>query len=274
MRSQPALRETSDTTSRMNDHPSSRLQLAKQVADVIASSTDYKHFVEIVRTKYPWRFEKLRPCVLERDYLRIVDHHLQHLLPQVQRYMDPDVCRVLDFGCGSGGSAIALAMVYPDIYCYGTDIDPDEISIACARAELYKVSDRCEFHHVSEGQPLPFSNDSFDFCQCSSVLEYAVDAGVRQFCIQEMVRLVGAEGLLFFSVPNRLYPYEIHTHRWGWNYFPKLLHARTVDCSFWEVRNLARPTTLRLHGTPIAQLFRPWSNFCVRKQALNQARSF
>jgi hypothetical protein len=49
------------------------------------------------------------------------------------------------------------------------------------------------------------------------------------------------------------------------NYFPKLLGARKVDSSFWEIRKLARPDVLELYRTPVAQLFRPWSNFCVRK---------
>lgn len=253
------------TCAHISVHMSTLLQEAKQRAKLIASSNSYQNFVELVREKYPWRFEKLRPSVLGRDYLRIVDHHLQHLLPRMQRYMDSGVHQMLDFGCGSGGSAIAVALVYPEVRCHGVDVDDDEISIARARAELYGVADRCEFHHVSEGHLLPFSDGWFDFCQCSSVLEYAWPTDVRQFCIQEMVRLVRQEGLIFFSVPNRLYPFEIHTNRWGWNYFPTLLHARTVDSSFWEVRKLARPTVLRLHRTPILQLFRPWTNFCVAK---------
>jgi hypothetical protein len=80
-----------------------------------------------------------------------------------------------------------------------------------------------------------------------------------------MVQLVRPGGLLFFSVPNRLYPFEIHTRKWGWNYFPKWLNARTLDSSFWEVRKLALPNVLKLHQTPLVQLVRPWSNFCVKK---------
>jgi hypothetical protein len=80
-----------------------------------------------------------------------------------------------------------------------------------------------------------------------------------------MVRLVAPERCLLFSIPNRLYPFEIHTGKWGWNYFPKLLGARTVDSTFWEVQKLALPDVLTLYRTPVAQLFRPWSVFCVRK---------
>jgi SAM-dependent methyltransferase len=243
------------------------LENGKQRVRRVADSSAYKDFVDLVRRVYPWRFEKLPPAVLDRDYLRIVDHHLEHLGPQIARYMGTDTRRVLDFGCGSGGSTIALAMVYPNAIFTGTDIDPDEVRMARERAKLYGVSDRCEFHCVPVGQTLFFEAGSFDFCLCSSVLEYAIDVDTRRFCIQEMARLLRPEGLLFCSVPNRLYPLEIHTHKWGWNYFPKLLSARTVDCTAWEVKRLARPWVLSLHRTPWVELFRPWSNFCLRREA-------
>ena len=51
---------------------------------------------------------------------------------------------------------------------------------------------------------MPFTGNSFDFCQCSSVLEYCFEASIRAKVLhQEMVRLVSPQGLLFFSVPNR-----------------------------------------------------------------------
>jgi ubiquinone/menaquinone biosynthesis C-methylase UbiE len=246
-------------------NPSTSLRRARETARTIATSSDYASFVAGIRKMSPAMFE--RPAsVIDRDYLRIVDHHLEHLLPQIQRYIGPSTRRVLDFGCGSGGSAIALTMVYPELTCVGTDIDEDQIEVAKRRAKLYGVQHRCEFHCVAESAPLPLADKSFDFCQCSSVLEYCL-GDVRRFCIDEMVRLVKLNGLLFFSVPNRIYPFEIHTRKWGWNYFPKWFNARTVDCTFWEVRKLAHPDVLQLYRTPLLQLLRPWSNFCVKKAA-------
>jgi SAM-dependent methyltransferase len=251
----------------MNENSPAGLRQAVAAAEACAKSPEYRQFVEMVRKVYPWRFERLASDVLERDYLRIVDHHLSRLIPRLEPCIEPGIRRVLDFGCGSGGSAIAMALTYPDIHFYGTDIDEDEILIARERAKLYKVADRCEFQCVAAGEPLPFTERFFDFCMCSSVIEYATDRDIRTFCVREMVRLVAPQRYLFFSVPNRLYPFEIHTGKWGWNYFPKQLKARTVDSSFWEIRKLARPDVLKLYRTPIAQLFRPWSNFCVRKDS-------
>jgi SAM-dependent methyltransferase len=240
------------------------LDAAKRLAETIGRSDGHRAFVEAILARFPWR-AKLPREVLDRDYLRIVDHHLARLLPHVQRFLDPSVRKVLDFGCGSGGSAIALALVYPGVHCCGTDIDGAEIAVARERAELYGVGDRCQFLHVEAGRPLPFPDNSFDYCQCSSVLEYATDEEVRRFCVQEMARLVKPGGLLFVSVPNRLYPFEIHTRKWGWNYFPARLRARIVDSSYWEVRRLARPVVLAPHRTPLSQFFTPWSNFCLKK---------
>ena len=239
---------------------------AQQRANAVAGSPAFDRFVSMILERYPWRFEKMPRAVLDRDYLRIVDHHLRHLIPHVQRYMGPEVKRVLDFGCGSGGSAIALALAYPNVYCCGTDIDEQEIFVARERAKLYDVADRCEFHCVKPCESLPVQEGSFDLSLCSSVLEYAIEVDVRRFCVQEMARMVKPRGLLFFSVPNRLYPIEIHTGKWGWNYFPKLLNARTIGCTAWEVKNLARPTVLKLHRTPVTQLFRPWSAFCLKRE--------
>lgn len=238
---------------------------AKETAAGVFQTQEYRRFIDYLYEKFPSRFGRIAGAKLERDYLRIVDHHLDYLVPRMLAHMQPNVQRVLDFGCGSGGSAIALALVFPEVRFFGTDIDVGEVEVARERAKLYGVSDRCEFAHVEASRRLPFPDGSFDFCLCSSVIEYAVDMDVRRFCVQEMMRLVAPGGLLFFSVPNRLYPFEVHSRKWGWNYFPKLLKARTVDSTAWEVRRLARPTRLRLQGTPIAQFFRPWSNFCFQK---------
>jgi SAM-dependent methyltransferase len=97
-------------------------------------------------------------------------------------------------------------------------------------------------------------------------LEYVTDPRARKACVQEMARVIKPGGRLFMSVPNRLYPVEIHSRKWGWNYFPRLMKARIVGSDAWEIRRLARPHVLKLHRTPISQLFTPWTNFCLEKE--------
>jgi len=255
----------------MNSDATVALRNASAAAEDIAKSSEFARFREKVRSRFPQQVVTAAQA-FDRDYVRVVDHHLRSLTPRLQSFVDSRTRRVLDFGCGSGGSAIALAMVYPDVFCYGTDVDREEIEIAKERAQLYGVAERCDFRYVPPNQQLPFADQFFDLCQCSSVLEYVVEPAARTFCVREMVRLISVDGLLFVSVPNRLYPFEIHSWwrgspKWGWNYFPRLLKAHTVDCTMWEVRKMARPTSLKLYRTPLRQLFRPWSTFCLRRES-------
>ena len=120
----------------MTTNPIIPLPDALRKAEAVSTSGEYEQFLEGVREKNPRRFQS-DSRVIERDYLRIVDHHLRNLIPLVQRYIGSNVRRVLDFGCGSGGSAIALAMVFPQIRCFGTDVDADEVDVALKRAKLY-----------------------------------------------------------------------------------------------------------------------------------------
>ncbi len=182
-----------DTGRQLKNNSADALQRAKDRAATIATSEDYAQFVESIRKAFPWRF-KTPTHELERNYTRTVDHHLAHLIPLVRPYLESGARLVLDFGCGSGGSAIALAMVEPNVRCIGTDIDAGEIAVARDRAKLYHVADRCEFRHVNPGESLPFPDGSFDFSLCSSVLEYAVEEDVRRFCVREMARLVRPGG--------------------------------------------------------------------------------
>jgi ubiquinone/menaquinone biosynthesis C-methylase UbiE len=241
----------------------SRLITARERCEVIAKSDAYRQFVEFVRTKTPARFTGGTP----EHFLRLVDHHLRHFVPKLMRSVDVDIREVFDFGCGTGASSVALALVFPEIRCQGTDINRADVSIARERAKLYGVSDRCQFDVIGEDEALPVSSDRFDLCMCCSVLEYVTDPQVRKRCVQEMVRIVAPGRLLFMTVPNRIYPVEIHKRKLGWNYFPKLLKAQIVGCTAWEIERLARPYSLKLHRTPLSQLFTPWTNFCLKKEA-------
>ncbi len=249
-------------TTRSSNFYADRLMAARARAAEIANSEAYRNFVELVRSTTPFRF---RDGGRPERYLRGVEHHLVHFLPKLLRSLDGDVRTVFDFGCGSGSASTALAMVLPEARCQGTDINAKEVSLAQARAALYGVGDRCQFRCIGEDEPLPVSSEQFDLCMCCSVLEYVTIPKVRQRCVQEMSRIIALQGKLFMTVPNRLYPVEIHSRRFGWNWFPNLLNAVIVGSSAWEVRRLARPHRLQLHRTPRIQLFTPWTNFCLQK---------
>lgn len=239
-----------------------RLLAAREQAKAVAASAAYRDFVEMVRAKTPWRFKD--PEGLE-IFLRGVDHHLLHFVPKLLDTMDREARTVFEFGCGTGSAAIALMMVFPEARCHGVDIDATDVAIAVARAKLYGVGDRCAFERIDEGARLSEPDDRYDLCTCCSVLEYVTNVAVRRQCVQEMARIVAPGGSLFMTVPNRLYPIEIHSRKLGWNYFPTLLKARIIGSDVWEIKKLARPHAFELYNTRFRQLLTPWTNFCLKK---------
>ena len=241
-----------------------RLAAAMERAVAASRGAAFDEFVAVVRHETPWRFNGVNE--LER-FLHNVEHHLRTTMPRLLASMDTEAHSVFDFGCGSGSGSIALALLFPEIRCRGVDISAADVAIARARARLYGVDDRCEFNVIGEGQALPASAGCVDLCICCSVLEYIIQPEIRKFCAQEMARVLVEGGLLFISVPNRLYPVELHSHKFGWNYFPKWLKARIIGSSVWEIRRLARPHVLGMHRIQLLRLFTPWTNFCLEKQS-------
>src|SRR5690348_17536972 len=77
----------------------------------------------LMRELKPERFLHQSREAIERDHLHIVEHHQKYLIPHLRRYITPDVQTVLDFGCGSGGSTIALALEFPGLEIIGTDVE-------------------------------------------------------------------------------------------------------------------------------------------------------
>lgn len=240
----------------------SQVRAAKSRAAAIAGTESFTEFVDVVRRESPWRFDGK---IDVGRYLHLVDRHLRKFVPRLLACVGGDIRAVFDFGCGSGSGSIAIAMIFPNAHCHGVDISQAEVSIARARARLYGVEDRCRFDVISDGQALPDPSDSFDLCMCSSVLEYVTNWDARRLCVQEMGRILAPQGIIFMSVPNRLYPVESHSGKLGWNYFPNLLKARMYGSTMWEVKALARPHLFKLHRTPLYRLFTPWTIFGLRK---------
>jgi len=249
---------------RANNLPADNLDATMARVAAISRTTAFDEFVAVVRQESPWRFNGVNE--LER-FLHNVEHHLRTTMPRLLVSMDRVPHAVFDFGCGSGSGSIALALLFPEIRCRGVDISPADVIIARARARLYGVDDRCEFSVIGEGQALSAPDGSSDLCIRSSVLEYITQPEVRKFCTQEMARVLVEGGLLFISVPNRLYPVELHSHKFGWNYFPKLLNARIIGSTVWEIRRLARPHVLSMHRPQLLRLLTRWTNFCLKKRA-------
>jgi SAM-dependent methyltransferase len=112
--------------------------------------------------------------------------------------------RILDFGCGTGGTTVALALSRLGASrVVGVDANARAVEAARVRAAGYDLTPpRVELQHVAAGQPLPFADDSFDLVVTVSVLEFITDAGQRNRAVSELRRVVRPGGFLYISTPR------------------------------------------------------------------------
>jgi ubiquinone/menaquinone biosynthesis C-methylase UbiE len=104
---------------------------------------------------------------------------------------------VLDFGCGSGN--IAFAVAEAGFRACGVDV-----SAAMIEQARHNFGTAAHFAKVSAGEALPLETASMDAVIASSVLEYVPDL---RSCLVELARVTKEGGHLFFTVPNA-------RHRW------------------------------------------------------------
>lgn len=172
---------------------------------------------------------------------------------------------VLDVGCGTAGLArivreedgTYLGMDYHTIVEYG--------SVFASRLGLTETL-------LLRGSAiqLPFPNSSVDYIVAFDVIEHLVGGYSWQlmFC-QEMGRVLKENGLIFLTTPNRLNPFEGHTHLYFPHYMPiplANLYIRAFRPSFfkeyssyaevhilspWKLRSLLEESGLKLvHDYP------------------------
>lgn len=130
--------------------------------------------------------------------------------------------RILDHGCGGGGTLLfLLALGFTGIY--GVDVGgpctvwnrllKEEFGIAEQRFFLY------------DGRILPFEDDLFDLLLSEEVVEHVPDALISAY-YDEGRRVLRVDGAAYFAVPHRLVPYDSHTRTWLLHYFPRTLASR------------------------------------------------
>ena len=147
--------------------------------------------------------------------------------------------RVLDIGCGTGGLG-ELIGDQCDLYV-GGDYHLHVLQFAQSRPGRRYV--QCS------GVKLSFPAASFDYIFALDVLEHLVGGKPWQVqFLQELHRVLRPLGMIFFTTPNRLYPYEGHAGLYFPQYLPRVLSDRYITWrnpgflkehnSFAEIRSL------------------------------------
>jgi SAM-dependent methyltransferase len=154
-------------------------------------------------------------------------NHPYHLLPilrQLERVKKstgkaPSEIRILDHGCGGGGTLMYLAALgYSDVY--GVDIGGpmdkiDRTVRALSGADKVHVT-------VYDGYTLPFTDRTIDLIFSQQVMEHVKDQFI-EFFIDEEVRILNDNGIVYHQIPHRWTPWESHTKTWFIHYFPRFL---------------------------------------------------
>lgn len=118
----------------------------------------------------------------------------------MQSLTSPEGKTVLDVGCGFGAYGLAAEKCGAKI-SVGIDINRE-----------YIEKSSLSFVILADAHALPFRDSCFDIVLMVEVLEHLSD---ELEALREARRVLRERGLLFITVPNKFYPFEIHGMKIG-----------------------------------------------------------
>ena len=110
--------------------------------------------------------------------------------------------RVLDAGCGDGRNLVYL--LGHGFNCYGIDRDPGAIARVQALAAHLAPGLPPDHFRVAELDAIPWDANAMDAVVCSAVLHFAADLEHWGRMVQELWRVLAADGLLFIRLASTI----------------------------------------------------------------------
>lgn len=121
--------------------------------------------------------------------------HVNHLLDtEIRRLRAEPPARILDLGCGVGGTVFHLARAFPDARIDGITISPRQVGIARRLAAEQRLAARCEFHlrDFTALDPVPPGEGA----DVAVAVESFVHAPAREAFLASAAGQLGEGGLL------------------------------------------------------------------------------
>jgi SAM-dependent methyltransferase len=155
----------------------------------------------------------------------------------------------LDFGCGNGAQTLRFLPSFQR--CIGADINEASLERFRLAASREGLAERLELLNAAR-LPLDLPAASIDYLSCFEVLEHVADESAT---LCEWHRLLGPEGRLLLSVPNRWWIFETHgadLPLLPWNrvpffsWLPTSLHDRWARARIYTLGGIK--AQLREHG--------------------------
>ena len=156
-----------------------------------------------------------------RDYVLAGVQRGRHVVDVVNPFVDVHGCKVLDAGCGFGGTSIAFAMSGSQVV--GIDVEKERLLGALIRARAdYQIPSLSFQQSILEH--LPFQDSSFDILICEDVFEH-VNSHARS--VAEIGRVLKPGGVVYLVFPNYFSPQNFwrdpHYDLLGVSILPKAL---------------------------------------------------
>lgn len=163
-----------------------------------------------ITKKHPILSDELISELHIQDQVFSVEASLDSLIPWIKDITQIENKKILVFGTGGGGTAIALAINIGNGIVYGVDISDWAINTTQKRAVAYSISQKIKLFQLHQAFPLPFEDEYFDLVILADVIEHIVDE--RSKYVKDNFRKLKKGGLFVITgTPNILYPYDWHT---------------------------------------------------------------
>ncbi|WP_299601764.1 class I SAM-dependent methyltransferase [uncultured Aquimarina sp.] len=135
-------------------------------------------------------------------------YNRNRIAPWLHRVKDLNGANILEIGCGTGISTLALSEQGAKVV--GVDVDAGALEVAKDRMRI--AGYEAELHHVN-GEEIEenFKDRKFDFIIYYAVLEH-MTVSERLESLQQAWRMLSSGGYLaIIETPNRLWYYDSHT---------------------------------------------------------------